>query len=176
MTKSLLVLFLMATQLLAGGGGSLYVCISHDGSFCCIDSGPETCECCSNHEAVQHDSCCHARHEHPDVSGDDRCQHDGDQHDGGPCAESRMLASPAAPHDDVCGCTHIPLMMTSVRQSPLARISMPNGERFECPTALRSFSQCASSIDALLLCGRWNGRPVGYDYALTVIATTVIRC
>lgn len=46
MTKSLLMLALVTTQLLAGSGGSHYLCLSNDGTFCCVDAGPSSCTCC----------------------------------------------------------------------------------------------------------------------------------
>jgi len=68
MAKSLLILMLMTTQLLAGSGGSVYLCISNDGSYCCFDTGPESCMCChEEQEEIVHDPCCGG------------CQEDGNQ-------------------------------------------------------------------------------------------------
>jgi hypothetical protein len=53
MVRWLLVLALVATQLQSWSGGALYLCLKTDGSFCCIDEGPDSCTCCDHdhHEA-----------------------------------------------------------------------------------------------------------------------------
>jgi hypothetical protein len=70
MRKPLISLALVAAQMLTWATGSLYACVSADGSAC-VDRGPQFCECCHGpqaewapHEAVHPKSCvdhgCHA--------------------------------------------------------------------------------------------------------------------
>ena len=52
MIKSFLILMLIMPQLLAGSGGSVYLCVRNDGSFCCVDLGPGNCICCPENAGV----------------------------------------------------------------------------------------------------------------------------
>jgi hypothetical protein len=166
MAKSLLVLMLMATQLLAGSGGSLYVCIGHDGSFCGLDSGPESCQC-SDHDHQPHDACRDSYCDHTSEFCDEDDHHEVDQ----AFSPSVFLDS------DGCGCTHIPLMLSSDRPARFARTSLTTqSEPLGFVVALLPFWNCASHTDALLANGRRNGPPAASDFALMAISTTIIRC
>jgi len=104
MTKSLLVLALMATQLLSWSARPVYLCVESDGSFR-IDAGPENCDCCRAEGA---------RHDHfsdgPFSDNTDDC-HDEANADHPPC-----------------DCMHIQI---SEQQSPvvLSRVAPPGASR-----------------------------------------------
>lgn len=167
MAKSLLVLMLMATQLLAGSGGSLYVCISHDGSFCGLDSGPESCKCAGDHDHQPSDGC-----------RDSHCHHKSEICDEVDGHENDEAFSPLEFLDrDGCGCTHIPLMLSSDRPIRFVRTSlMTQSEPLGFVVALLPFWNCASPSEALLANCRWNGPPVVCDFTLMAISTIIIRC
>jgi hypothetical protein len=91
MLKSLLILALITTQILAGLGGSFYLCISDDGSHWCVEADPRTCTCCHQHDAGGadcQDGCAHA-------TTTEESRPEGSGH--------ATLAST----DPECGCTHI---------------------------------------------------------------------
>jgi hypothetical protein len=111
MTKSLLALALVMTQLLSWSGSPVYLCLEGDGSFC-LDAGPENCDCC--HLAGSLD-------DHFSAASDERQNDAGgawfcgvtvrDQHHQ---HGSRFAADCGAEHAP-CGCTHIQI---SQQQSP----------------------------------------------------------
>ncbi|ODA29090.1 hypothetical protein [Planctopirus hydrillae] len=165
MAKSLLILMLMTTQLLAGSGGSVYLCICNDGSCTCFDAGPDLCTCCHDEhkEGVRH--CCGG------------CEKDGDR---APCSHHDE-EQPVCPDDifvagDPCGCTHIPVVMSSDQPTNVVRPSRSvEGERLFSLIALLpmlAFDHYAVAHPPL----RWADPPVVPDFALTVVSTVVIRC
>lgn len=168
MAKSLLILMLMTTQLLAGGGGSVYLCISNDGTCCCIDAGPASCTCCHEQETIQHDTCC----------AEPGCEVASES-----CCEFHEEGSPSSNHYgvvavDSCGCTHIPVMVSSDQPTTVTRSSMTtDAERISLLVALPLSLGSGFEISAPSLHFRWNGPPTTVpDFALTVISTVVIRC
>jgi hypothetical protein len=156
MAKSLLILMLVTTQLLAGHSGTLYLCVSDDGSFCCIDTGSASCVCCHDEEKSAHASCC----------SDPECEEKP--------TESQQLGLSAG---DPCGCTHIPVMVSADQPATVSRSSiMTESERLSLHIALLSASFVYVEVVAPSphLC--WSGPPAVPDFALTVISTVVIRC
>ena len=91
MLKSLLILALITMQILAGLGGSFYLCISNDGSHWCVEADPTTCTCCHQHDAGGAD--CQAGCAHATTTEESRPEGSG----------HATLAST----DPECGCTHI---------------------------------------------------------------------
>lgn len=166
MAKSLLILMLMTTQLLAGSGGSVYVCISNDGSYCCFDAGPESCMCCQDERETVHESRCGG------------CEEDGNK---APCGRHEE-GQPTCPDDDIlvagdpCGCTHIPVVMPSDQPTNVARSSNSvDGERLISLIALLptlAFDHHAVAHLPL----RLADPPAVPNFALTVVSTVVIRC
>lgn len=95
---------LVTTQLLAGSGGSVYLCISDNGSFCCIDAGPSTCTCGVKQNAT------------PTELDEEACDCSCSCHNSDPCDEcddgpmTRLSSS-----GDPSGCTHL---LLSHNQAP----------------------------------------------------------
>jgi len=161
MAKSLLILMLVATQLLAGSGGSLYLCISGDGSFCCLDSGPGSC------------TCCHEQDDDPPA-----CASDCDEVT---CRCHDRRETPADPTVEIanegCGCIHIPLIVSAAQPTRVVRARTPtDAER------LRQLMASLPSIDVAHTAivasppASWGGPPAVPQFALTVVSTAVIRC
>jgi len=157
---------LMTTQLLAGSGGPVYLCISNDGSYCCIDTGPASCTCCHGQEAIQHDACC----------GEPGCEAVSESccepHDEDPSqSDGHGLAAV-----DPCGCTHIPVMVSSDQPITARSSTTTDVERLSLlvalPLALGSGLEIAAPSPHI----HWSGPPAVPDFALIVISTVVIRC
>lgn len=165
MIKSLLILMLMTTQLLAGSGVSVYLCIGSDGSYR-IDAGRDSCTSCK--------VTCGA--------GCNPCSDDSaGQHDGLPCGthgNDRLLqqAIETLAVEESCDCTHIPIMTSSDQPTRAARTSITvDLERFSSlvaqapgiglaylPVPQSSFHCCDTSTVP--------------DFTLTVVSTVIIRC
>lgn len=165
MAKSLLILSVVATQLLAGGGGSLYLCISDDGSYCCIDFGPDSCACCQPEE--RHSAC-----------ADQCCSHNSDEpcsdhREGGGTPETPQPASLAA---EPCGCTHV--LISAEQPTSITRTCNPvETERLSQLAMLPScLPNCQQWGVLPIPHARWHGPPAAPDLALAVISTVVIRC
>jgi len=167
MSKTLLILMLMATQLLAGTGGSLYLCISNDGSCCCFDVGPESCTCGRGHKdgsAGRAAASCDC--------GEVTCQcHE--------CHETSIPESEATIEvaNEDCGCVHIPLMVSVEQPTRTVRSTIAtDAERL----ALLIASLPSISVNHTFSVNspevRWNGPPAVPEFALTVISTVVMRC
>lgn len=167
MVRPLLILMLMTTQLLAGSGGSLYLCVSNDGSYCCIDTGPASCTCCHEEESIHHDTCC----------GEPGCEVVSEY-----CYEPHDEDAPQPDHHgleavDPCGCTHVPVMVSSGQPVTIARSSTTTDtERLSqlvaLPLALGSGLEIVAPSPHI----HWSGPPAVRDFALIVISTVVIRC
>lgn len=163
MVKSLLILALVTTQLLAGSGGSLYLCISNDGSHWCVDSDPASCTCCRQEAETDEQSGCCCSH----AGGSCDPSNDEDQI---PDGESQELAGQS------CGCTHI---LISQSQSPttLQASSRTDAERLSLLVAL---------LPHVLLCGpfvadeldpefRHSSPPIP-SQSLAILSSVVLRC
>lgn len=168
------ILTLSAMQLLTGSGKAVYLCVSSDGSVCCLDSGPQSCTCC--------------RHEHDSTSCDDAsceiateeceskccCQHD----DEPSCPNDSQPPKPkdsSAVANGACSCTH-ELVSTgqvgsNLRSSVNDRVS-DAVQQLDC-LPIASYHQSFVAID-----GRrsWQGPPPLPDVAISVLTTVAIRC
>jgi hypothetical protein len=168
-----LILTLTAMQLLAGSSRAVYLCVSSDGSLCCLDSGPLSCTCCrDDHELTACDeSSCEVATEECESKC---CHHDDEQsssNDGHlpKTEDSSSLANGA------CSCTH-ELVSTGQVGSNL-RSSMTDQvsdalQLFDClPTA--THQQAVVAFDGH---ASWQGPPPMPDAMLAALATVVIRC
>jgi len=165
MAKSLLILMLVMTQLAAAGRGSVYLCIGDDGNYCCLDAGPESCKCCHDEQKQQHDACCEVcDEEHPGRPS----QHQGDD-EPQPC-DGVLVAA------DSCGCTHIPVVMSSdeSRNAVRSTLSVDVERSFSLMALPRALGSAGDAIAHPL--SRWADPPAVPDIALTVLSTVVIRC
>ncbi len=165
MAKSLLILMLLTTQILAGSGGSLYLCIKNDGSGFCFDTDIAACTCCHK-EVTKQIACvgcgCESAESCRELEEQEACKA---KHHG-------LLAS------EPCGCTHIPVMVSGEQATTVARtLVTTESERL---TLLLAWLPSSSIVDQLAESDpprwRWNGPPAIPDFALSVVATTVIRC
>ena len=158
---------LVATQLLAGGGVAVQLCVSGDGSYCCLDGGPGDCDCCREFggdskktEAAPAEGC-----------GSECCGH----HEP---VKPRKADPLEAFADAACRCTHVPLVLSTDEQAIATRshaaLSDPSADVLAVwvPTTLVYTSSVVSSPPPL----RWSQRSTVPDYAVVVIATTVLRC
>lgn len=159
MAKSSLILMLVWTQLLAGSGGSVYLCISDDGSHWCVDSDPATCTCCQ-HETEQ------------DEGGECRCSRAGMSRDENESPrESPTLAG------QPCGCTHI--LISNPEQSPttLRVSSRTNAERLSQLVALlhHILPHDQFVVDGPHPALRHNSPPIP-SQSLAILSSVVLRC
>lgn len=163
MSQSLLILMLALTQLLGGSGGSVYVCISNEGTFCCLDAGASSCSCCAKEEASCTESGCRCSRNlfQPISDGVENTEYVA-------CATS-LIAS------NSCDCTHILLMvdeLTSISPSITAAGAF---DHVPVSTLLPLvYSGISSHVVALPV--RAYILPTTPPLALTLLATIVIRC
>lgn len=165
MVKSLLVLALVTTQLLAGGGGALYLCISSDGSHWCVETDPASCTCCRQVEGQQDErssTCCSRAAE--------LCDQTRDEH-GTRGVESPELAG------QPCGCTHI--LISHQQQAPpdFRARSATDAERLVrqvdlAPCVLRLDRFPSASLDWVL---RKDPPPIPAQ-SLTILSSVVLLC
>lgn len=164
MAKSLLILMLVATQLLAGSGGSLYLCISGDGSYCCLDSGPGSC------------TCCHEQDDDPQACASDCHEVTCSCHD--------RHETPAEPTVEIakegCGCIHIPLIVSAEQPTRVVRTATTtDAERLTQLIASPPSLDIGRAISVASPSASWGGPPAVPQFALialTVVSTIVIRC
>lgn len=162
MVRSLLLLTLVLTQLLAGSGASVYLCIDEDG-LCCVDGGAESCTCCQQIQAEATDAC---GRDHGDSQC---CRHEesqpSDSNEGGSVT------------NDACDCTHLPLTMPSDQPaSPARKLNASDAGRLLALTAL-----VPSSLDFVL---SFDGPQVSEslgalavpDFTLLMVTAIIIRC
>jgi hypothetical protein len=162
MARSLLILMLMTTQLLAGSGASVYLCIGSGGSYC-LDAGPDSCTCCHEEHGNTGDGC---KHEH----GDSACNH----HDQDP--QPIQLGTDGLTAVDQCGCTHIPVMLSSDLPTSTARTSVTlDVERLASLVALPLECRVNEWLVDQPAFHRSDPPPVA-TFTLTVVSTVVIRC
>lgn len=179
MGKWLLALLMTSTQLLVGSGGSVYLCVSRDGSHFCFDSGPDSCTCCraeATSSAPASGSCgCPSR---PGDSGGDCgsqiscCADEPDEHEQ-PAAGCEFGVLIAA---DLCGCVHFPIVIGSDQLPTIVRAAMrlDGTELVSVVVSPPVFIGYALSACPQF---RWDeqlGRRA--DYSLIVISTVVMRC
>lgn len=168
MAKSLLILMLMTTQLLAGSTGPVYICIKNNGEYCCLDTSPKFCTCCQEHrQEAAHETCC----------ADSGCAGEIVELPCGHHDQTLPSSDLIVEMDDACGCTHIPVAVspdqatTATRTAFSAEIERLALHVVWLPTWL-SGTDTASFLPHF----RWNGPPTVPDFALTVLSTAVIRC
>ncbi|MES2788481.1 MAG: hypothetical protein V4719_02595 [Planctomycetota bacterium] len=172
MFKSFLILMLTATQLLAGSGGSVYLCIKDDGSFCCLDTGAMACRRCE--EAIP------AAVE-PQSSGCSCCSETAAPklptaklltEDDTSTSSELTLASP-----DPCGCTHV-LIAQDQAQARANRISaQADVQQLVQMTAQLPASVALDGVDGSRNTSGWQYRPPTVEsQALTVRLSVQIRC
>lgn len=168
-----LILTLAAMQLLAGSSRAVYLCVSSDGSLCCLDSGPLSCTCC--------------RDDHDSTTGEDSnsevateeceskcCHHDDDQpssNDGRlPKTEDSSSVS-----NNACSCTHelvsIGQVGSNLRSSMTDQVSDAL-QLFDC-LPIAAHQQAVVAVDGH---ASWQGPPPMPDATLAALATVVIRC
>lgn len=155
LSKLVLVLMLMATQLLAGSGGSFYLCIG-EGLLCCIDTGPAACTCCHDPQGPPADKCCSRGDCHPQQ-----------------CDQVQL---PIA--DDDCSCLHIPVVIPPLEPTTLSHGS--SAPAFDFVIASNAASEfCAAPVRNNVwpvLISTCSDPPRPDAYALAMLATIVIRC
>jgi hypothetical protein len=136
-------------QLLAGSGAAAYVCMSGDGSFCCIDGGSESCTCCHHEEGACPDGC-EPAHDHE--------------------SEGHEFASNAP-----CGCTHV--LIAADQASRVTRFSPWDEARrgSQVIPLLPILISCDDQVAAQPQL-RWHGPPPLPDRRLVLMASVVIRC
>lgn len=161
MIRSLLVLLLVATQLLAGSGGSVYLCIGRDGTAC-LDAGPESCTGCHDHDETADSVCAGA-------SCMPSCGHHHHEQSSPPAEDQRAAADP-------CGCTHIPLMVAASQPTTRSRGSIATETERFCPAIEWAPSVAVIEAIAPARILPHSGPPEALDFGLIVVATVVSRC
>lgn len=76
MLKHLLFFALLTTQLLAGSGDAVYLCLTPDGDFCCINSELEPCRCPKHRatvECCENEDCLPSVDDESQIGDSDRC-------------------------------------------------------------------------------------------------------
>lgn len=150
----------MASQLLTWRAGDVYLCLHGDGTFCCLDPGPETCTCSSESLA---ETICQPAHCH--CAPVDHRDH---EHDGGQSSGPLPVSLSA---DE---CTH--LWIAGI--TPLADLRSGLAER--CEAAAGSWA--AVSGDLLVFPDVDVGAPLSSPRRwipplfLTVLSTVALRC
>ena len=165
MAKSLLILMLVTTHLLAGNGNSFYLCIGNDGSYS-IHAESDTHTSRKVAPKVDCHSCC-------DSSLKEQCSAPGGKR---PVNGLMPLADDCPTFSESCGCTHIPIVMASDQPTRSGRNSIAMD--FE---QLHSLVVRAPSIDVArqslfrISLHSYDSSMIP-DLILTVISTVVICC
>lgn len=165
MIKSFFILMLTATQLFAGRSVSLFLCISEDGSFCCVDSGPHACKCCQDGEPAACDS-------HGDDEWCAKASDCGHRHEGSGTGLGDGLRAIGP-----CDCTHVPLLVASKHPTIESRGSLTTDATRWIATVYSTL--CSNTdVDAVVLARRAyvSPPPLEFDPLSIVISTIVIRC
>lgn len=171
MAKSFLILMLMMTQLLTGSG-ALYLCIRNDGSYCCLDAGPQSCTCCINEDSESGIQ--------PTLAPQESCS--------GACGESDLSATNEenrAPRisnltmvasNNPCGCTHLRLTNeTAIRNARTA--SAPDSSAYASVVAdLSTFASDDFGNRARFAFGKPLTLLPKRSHALTVLSWVSIQC
>lgn len=167
MFKSLLILMLATTQLLAGSSGSVYLCIKDDGSFCCLDTGAESCRCCEEEVPVIHDepsscACCSAAAS-PELPTVERA----------PSASFELIFTSNEP----CGCTHVLIAQDQAHVKANRLSARSDVQQFVAMAANLPGLIAIDSLYALRRASGWQYRPPTVEsQALTVRSAVQIRC
>jgi len=169
MIRSLLAVALAAAQLLSWSGGTLFVCLDGDGSYCCMDAGPDSCECCHEDDdrgVEPADAVC--------LASSDTCRDDhGHEHEL-PCSRDAAGIS----NGDPCSCTHVLLSLGSPpavsRWVSAAADAQRLSSRLVSVDGTTSFNDDAP-IPVTTVRTR-NGSCSANSFPLAVLSTVVLRC
>lgn len=158
MTKLVLSLTLVLTQVAASGGSPLFLCLGHCGAVC-IDFGPEACDCCDS-TSCGHETCMPAgcRHDAPGI-----CQHSS--------GESQATALTGV--DDDCGCKHVQI------SAPQHAVAPRNGGPDDASTALALAPTCLLTVPELSVQGAMHSPPLDAMppcSSLALSASAIMRC
>lgn len=169
MIKSALILMLVTTQLLAGSGGSVYLCISNDGSFYCLDAGPSTCSCGTRQATSLGDA------DDADKDGCSCCSHcrASKPHNERDLAPITELSS----SEDSSGCTHI-LLSHDQGPSQVARsTSAADMDRLlHLAGHLRAVTPMLSVIDCGCSLRERFWLPAIPSQTMAVLSSVLIQC
>jgi len=165
MAKSLLILLLLTTQLLAGSRGAVYVCLDSDGSICCLDSGPESCACCK----VEEPRC---------AQSDGECSHHSAAE-----AEPRKGSLVTIAEDQAtcvsgpCECSHV-LIAAAVNSAACSTASCETERLARLLDSIQIVAESSSfDIPATpILPANWGVPEPLPSPTLSMIATVVLRC
>lgn len=167
MFRSLIIVTLLATQLLAGSAGAAFLCVCNDGSSVCICPGPDACTCCRESCERSPESC--ADKPSNEAVSERCCENCADD----PVKSDVFFAVDSAP----CGCTYIPLVAESVQPTTLTRSAiMDTVEWYVHFVALLPTSVGRDEVDMRPPPWHWLQPRAIPDFSLTVILTVVIRC
>ena len=157
----------------------MQLCFSGDGSYCCMDPGPGDCACCSESERSVDGS-----------EGKPGCERaDAEPSDSGCHADCCGHREPREPPetdppenptdaDAACGCTHMPLVLSTDEQAIATRSdTASHAAEVDLVAVWLPISHVyASSVAFAPPPLRGIRRSDIPNYALAVVATTVIRC
>lgn len=162
----LLIQLLIATQLLAGSGQTVYLCVSLDGTYCCVDDGPNACHCTAEVvvPATTGFSCCtsHVVCCPPTIT--DKL-----------CLDSQSAADALGAQSH--GCTHIPLELSSTDPATLSRLDAD--QHGQPLLAIAVYSPPVWDLPVLPSpprVGRGQTDPPLPSYSVAVVSTVVFRC
>lgn len=168
-----LILTLAAMQLLAGSGRAVYLCVSSDGSLCCLDSGPLSCTCCrhENDSTSCEDACCEVATEECESK---RCHHDDDQSSPN---DSQLPKTEDAPSvaSGACSCTHELVSTGQVGSNLRSSMTDQVSDVLQLSYCLSAAAhqQAVVAFDGHAC---WHGPPPMPDATLAALATVIIRC
>lgn len=175
MIKSFLILMLMTTQLLAGSGGSVYLCIRNDGSFCCLNVGPASGTCRELSVTSRDDQVAQIA----ENSSGCRCGCCGDE-----SASQTADDQPAAPTSELsdlsgtpCGCIHILLSHDQPSARPAKALAASDVEQFcQIASDLTSVAQTGGANPDWHSLGQRFRPPAVRSQTLTVLSWVLIQC
>lgn len=164
LVRTILILMMLTSQIIAGMGGSVYLCISSQGIN--LDAGPSACTSCDSvddHKTPErHPTCLKSDH-----------------HSSCGCGEtpfSHGLANDVASIDDSCDCLHI--LVTESSNVPATVTSSTAEIEFRITisdAAILSQSQLDSSrfVQNVVASPRHQ---VVFDSTLSILSNVIIRC
>lgn len=165
MISRLLTLALMASQLVMGGGVSVYLCISRDGSHWCLESNPAGCTGCQPEADVDHLAECAHHSEQPGCHSHESSERDD--------------SCPTTADSESCDCTHLLITVARVNTpAVLSHQTTDAGRLCQFP-----FSELAvAALDRSLPQG-CTPAPLGSQTpmistsaALATLSSVVLRC
>ena len=165
MVKSLLILVLVSTQLLARDGIVAYLCVSNDGAYS-IHFGAEVCPPCDEVNKSDSSSC-------EQTADKDKCNsHQCSSHGSG---RSAQHSTSSIVSHDACDCTHLPVGLALHQPRGLYRYSaMGDAQRvlgLVISLPPRSLTLNSERQLSCLL----SGNKAIESLTLTVLSTVVIR-